>query len=375
MKRLWYIPVAGAVLAPLVTWFPMLAYRFPWTGLPRYQAAQGIDFWSAQAFWFVSLVCIAVLVGHEDRYLGWAVGFAGLTIFFRGATMDPTHSVMFAFGAIMLAAMRKAPTSAHPTIKSVLVAIGTFELLYVLQQQFLKYDFFWGPWFGGQLSELIQPLGTIGTVDGAAAYIAIIAPLMPPYLIPVALLAIWQGHSVSATLALAAGLLIKYRRRRAVMVALVACCLLVAYSSAFHKSLNPWSQHSEGRAAIWGFALKDWAQTDPIVGYGLGGWAAKIPAKQVKEQFSPTKELWREAHAEPLQWLCETGVIGLILLVMWLWTHRTMFKHPIWGPSLSALGVNSLVFFPLHVVQLSLLAVILVGLATSPTFQAVHNDA
>ena len=117
----------------------------------------------------------------------------------------------------------------------------------------------------------------------------------------------------------------------------------------------------------------DWLRFDPVTGYGLGGWAARIPNLQIQAQFAPTGELWREAHNEYLQWICEAGLIGLILLSLWLWTHRAMFTHPVYGGSLAALGVNAFTFFPLHVVQLSLVAIILVGLATAPKAEALHD--
>jgi O-antigen ligase/polysaccharide polymerase Wzy-like membrane protein len=380
MRRAWLIPVGGAALAPLVTWWPMLAYRFPWLGMPPYQAAQGIDFWGAQTFWFAGMVLLALIVGAGDKYLGIAIALIGLMIFWRGARIDPTHSVMFALGAVMIAGLRRTPVEYHAKIKSVLVGLGVFELLYVLQQ-LAGYDLLWGPLVGGTLTPNIQPLGTLGTVDAASAYIAVIAPLMPWWVLPVVFLAIWKAHSVSATLALAAGLFVKgwyrpdgervWNHRIAGGLAGLACVL--AYYSAFAKSLKPLAAHLTGRGAIWGFAAKDWITTDPILGYGLGGWSQRVPALQVQRQFAPTGELWREAHNEYLQWVVELGLVGLVLMALWLWSHRTMFAHPVWGGSLAALGVNALTFFPLHVVQLSLVAIILVGLATAPKAETIHD--
>jgi hypothetical protein len=283
--------------------------------------------------------------------------------------------------------MRYTPMRYHMRIASVLAGLGVFELLYVSQQLFLGYDILWGPLMGGQLvmpcgsaeyqaallknPQLtcgpIQALGTIGTVDAASAYIAILAPLMPWWTLPAVLLVVWKSHAVSATLALAAGLGVKYRHNKWVVIPLLSIVAWMAYASAFAKSINPLAAHLTGRGAIWGFAASDWVRTDPLVGYGLGGWANRIPALQIQHQFAPTKELWREAHNEYLQWIVEAGVIGLILLAMWLWTHRAMFAHPVWGGSLAALGVNALTFFPMHVVQISLVGLILVGLATAQT--------
>ena len=73
-----------------------------------------------------------------------------------------------------------------------------------------------------------------------------------------------------------------------------------------------------------------------------------------------------QAHSEPIQWECETGAFGVILLGLWLWSHRAMFQHATLGPSLAALGVSSLAFFPFHVVATALAGILLIGMAREP---------
>jgi O-antigen ligase len=272
----------------------------------------------------------------------------------------------------MICALRRTPKEWHGKIASVLCAMGIFELAYVLHQ-WAGYDLLWGPLVGGKLTPLVQPLGTLGTVDAAGAYLAITAPLMPWWILGVVFFAVWQTHSVSATLALAAGLAVRYRKDWIIGVPAVVFALALAYWSAFHKSLNPIAAHLTGRGSIWAFAASDWIKSDPVLGYGLGGWAQRIPNLQVQAKFAPTGELWREAHNEYFQWICEAGIVGLLLLGLWLWAHRGMFTHPVWGGSIAALGVNSLTFFPLHVVSLALVGIIIVGLATAPAVGA-HID-
>lgn len=364
--RAWLIPVGGLVAAPLVTWLPMLAIRWPGLPLPAYHPQPGLDLWQAQTYWLVALSLLAALLWPRDRWLAAAVALGGLMIFLRGAALDPTHATLFAFGAVTLGAIRRAPTSVHARVLTVLASAGLFQTLYVLQQAWLKYDVLWGPLFGGQLNPIIQPYGTLGTVDAAAAYIAITAPLMPVWALPLSIAAVWTSQSMGATAALVVGLAVRYGptlyRHARWSPAVVACGLATAawYFLTYVKTLDAvWP-----RLAVWRFGLLDAARTDPVLGYGLGGWATHIPALQVTLRNSPTPELWREAHNEWVQWACELGVVGLVLLGGWLWAHRAMFQHPRVGASLAALAVTCGSFFIFHTVATALLGLVLVGLAT-----------
>lgn len=365
MHRAWWIPLGGALLAPLVTWLPMLALKYPGIGLPAYPPAQGVDLWGMHVMWLVLLGAVAGLVGLRDRWLGLAVLLVGAVVFYRGARLDPTSSVMFAAGALLLVLVRFTPKVYHGRIAGGLAAIGIFEIVYVAHQM-LGYDFLWANMWGLPTSVIVQPIGTLGTVDGVGAYIAMTAPLMPLWAIPAAVYVVWSGHSLSALLALAVGLLVPWvihRRARWPVVAFAGLGGVAFLSMAYLKGLA--TPAVAGRFAIWKFGAAHAAASDPVLGWGLGGWAQHVPPMQIAEKFIPTGELWHQAHNEYLQWGTEMGVIGLLLLGLWLWDHRAMFLHPTWGPSVSALAVNSIGFFPLHVVPLALLGLIVIGLATS----------
>ena len=71
-----------------------------------------------------------------------------------------------------------------------------------------------------------------------------------------------------------------------------------------------------------------------------------------------------QAHNEYVQWLTETGLVGVVLLCGWLWTHRAMVLDRRWGGSIAAVAVNAIGFFPFHVVPIALVSIICVGLAT-----------
>lgn len=362
MNRAWLVPVGGVLVAPLVTWLPMLAARFPRLGLPIYPPSVGIDLWHLQAFYGAGLLVVAAFLWARDRWLAAACALVALTIVWRGAQMDPTHSVFFIFGALLLSAIRLTPPAYHPRVLWLLAGAGMFQAVYVIQQS-LGYDVLWGPLVGGTLkaADMIEPIGTLGTVDAAAAYIAITAPLWPVVALPLAFLAVLISHSVGGAAALVVGLVIRYRHKPAAWAGLAMAVGVIAWRALHGKGLGSVA----ARAEVWRFGLTDWLHVDPVLGYGLGGWSLRIPDLQ-RRVGSPTRELWGEAHNEWIQWLAEVGVVGTIVLLGWLWSHRAMFRAPVLGGSLAALCVDACSFFPFHVVSLALLAITVVGLATAP---------
>jgi len=382
MRNAWPLILGGAVVAPFVTWLPMLSLMAPRLGLPQYPIVQGIELWWLQAFYLVALSVLGTVIWREgDRWLGMAVGLAGVTVFYRGATLGatldqfgsvtlgPSHTAVFALGAVMLVAVRHVPEHWRPHLASLLAALGAFQVVYVFHQ-LAGYDVLWGRFDGGTLG-LVQPIGTLAGVDSVSAYIAILAPLMPLWALPFAIWAVWMGHSLSALLALAVGLTVRYWKRDDRLGWLISTLGLTAFfSMVYLKGLATPAVAS--RFAVWKFGLQHAAVYDPVLGWGLGGWVNHVPLLQVHEKFLPfgANELWREAHSEPIQWLTECGLIGGILLVGWLWAHRAAFVHPVWGGSVSALAANSLGFFPLHVVPIALVGLIVVGLATPATAEA-----
>ena len=390
MNRAWLILLGAAVLAPLVTWLPMLAHAVPGLGLPMYFAgargvAVGIDVWGMHVLWTCILLMIATLAWRYDRLLAVAVALIAWPVFVRGGTMNLTHTLVFAAGVAMLCALRSVPASAHRPIRYVLAASGVFQMGYALGQKWLAVDPLWNPqtfglsgirfavpsggWYGfAPLVEHPQPLGTLGTVDALGAYAAITTALLPAWLIPLGIATVLTSKSWGALAALVIGLLVRYRavifRKHdeggwhlvaagsAASVVLIALPLLTKSTESF------WA-----RLIIIDFgATVGWLNAK-WMGFGLGGWQHVIPFAQQAFTVMPTRELFAEAHSEPLQWFVETGLAGLALLVAWLWMRRAIFTHPTWGAPCAALAVSSLGFFTFHVVPVALLGLVVVGLA------------
>ncbi len=367
MTRAWWAIVGGAILAPLVSWLPMLTLLHPGVPIAHYQAIQGMYAWWDHVLYLTVFAAIAAVVWRDDRWLASAVALGGVTFFLRGLFL--TTAIVFALGALLVTVMRRVPTSAHARIRAVLISLGMFQVLYVLHQH-LGHDILWAGVWGLPTSTVVQPIGTLGTVDGVSAYLAILAPLMPLWLIPAAIYLVWAGHSLSALLALACGLGLKvvmsYRalanKSGRYLTGAVASLGATAFASMLY--LKGPTETVVARVVLWLFGLEWAAKTSPVIGWGLGGWADRIPAGQMHWGVLPSAEFWLQAHNEYVQWAVETGVVGVIIACGWLWTHRRMFLDRTWGGSITAVAVNAVGFFPLHVVPISLLAIICVGLAT-----------
>lgn len=381
------IVVGAALMATLVTFLPILAVKYPALGLPPYESATGTGVWQMHVLRLAVFIVIAWLIGKRDLWLGAAVVFAGLVLFWRGATIIAQGADIFALSALLVVATRSIPTSYHGPIQKAIVAAGVLQALYVIFEMHFQYDPLfdmgstWGiPWHPWTPTDgpvvlpiqpyAIRPLGTLARVDASMAWIAVTGPLWPMWLLPVAAYALWQGFSIGACAAFAVGVglrLILLRNWRG-MASLGAGAVFFLGVVMYLKGLA--TPVIQGRIAIWQYAAGLW--NDPILiwcdrvfGWGLGNWARVVPALQERDRFKPSGEVFVQAHNEYVQWTMETGLVGVILLIGWLWTNRSIFAHRLWGGSLAALGINSLTFFPFHVPALGLLGVSLIGLALS----------
>src|SRR3972149_6380718 len=364
LPRSWWVPVAGALLAPLGTWLPMLAHEYPGLGLPVYAPPIGIALWQSQVFWAVAFAAVGAALWVRDRWLGVLLWLLAGNLLIRGSLFARSHFALVLVGVLALVALRQTPRVWHGRLRLILAVSGMVQVAYMLQQAVLHYDLLWGPVVGGVLVAKVQPLGTLGTVDAASAYVAITAPLMPLWALPfgVGLLARW---------------LMQEDRPRVRAVGLAAALLTLGgaviavglWKHAVSPTIPGWGTVT-GRLTIWAFALSDWWTQGLFHGFGLSSWSLRIPMLQQQAGGLPNGERGAQAHSEPLQAAYETGVLGVAVLGAWLRDHWRAWQSPAWGPALGALAVSTLGFFTFHVVSTALLGLVLFGLASAQTAEA-----
>lgn len=364
-----YAVLVGAVLAPLAFGLASFVIRWPALGMPGYRPDIGIDLYSMHAAWAAWFAAIAFIV-KADRPLALAVLLIGSMFVYRGGMIAPRHALMFAVGALLFHAVRHLPECGRLACRYVVAGLGVAQAAYMVGQAW-GYDPLWFRFDGGT-EGLVQTLGTIGTVDGASAYVAMVTPLMAPWLMPLGIGAVLLGKSGGATLALLCGLAFRFRHRvRVLHSALLVVTLfgIILYSVSFNSNetlpFNKAAQSVGSRLAVWELGTRAWlgSTTSPLVGWGVGGWDLVIPQIQAQYGLSPTRELWREAHNDLLQFLIEAGLIGFLFLAWWTWNHRAMF-HSAWAGSVVALIVVSFTFFPWHVASTAFLGIVILGCAT-----------
>ena len=371
-----YAVLVGAVLAPLAFVVASFTLRWPWLGMPAYNPAVGIDLYAMHAAWAAWFVVVACLV-KADRPLALAVLLIGGVFVYRGGMIAPRHALMFAVGALLFHAVRRLPARGRSVCHVAAAGLGVVQAGYMLLQVW-GYDPLWFRFDGGVLGT-VQPLGTLGTVDGAAAYVAMTTPLMTQWLMPLGVGAVLHAKSGGAMLALMVGLALRFRSRVPLLrltLALSGLFYVAMYWASLNAHTLPFNKLAQsmfGRLAIWELGLRTWASStsSPLTGWGLGGWDLVIPQVQQRYRLAPTLEWWREAHNDLLQFVIEAGLLGAGLLGWWLWQHRAMWSGP-WGPSVAALAVVTMTFFPFHVASTAFLGILLLGCATpSPT----HGDS
>lgn len=151
--------------------------------------------------------------------------------------------------------------------------------------------------------------------------------------------------------------------------------LLMSSGGAWGVASQRMAPHSFGaalqeRVQVWRASLELW-RAYPLFGVGLGGWREIFP----HFQYPPRPLLAaREAHNDYLEWLCDTGLLGLALGGWWLWRLRRLLRPaqpvrsfaPLFAALLAgcaAVAVQEWFDFGLQIPANALILAIVLGLA------------
>lgn len=99
----------------------------------------------------------------------------------------------------------------------------------------------------------------------------------------------------------------------------------------------------------------------PITGLGLGTFEHIIGGNP-EHVKNLNNQSWKEAHNEFWQIGFETGIIGLILFLMFVFTSFFKMGNPVYGAALVGFLIACITYFPMRIAPLSFYGVIITGL-------------
>lgn len=333
--------VAVAVVLPWTSWMPLTASH------PAVAVVQ-TPLW---LFVVGTVAAIGCWIWQREPWLGaWVIYLA-----IRGAFYSWPHTFEVLYlsllGVIALVAVRHVPAAWHPRILAMLLVGAVMESVYVWHQH-LGYDLLWA---GFESFGRLTPVGTLGNTNYVGAYLGMLLPVAPLWLMPLIGVGLFGTGCVTAMVMALAGLAVRFRfdwRWTLPIVLLSAVVLEIVIKSTSFSSMH-------ARMETWQLGVEQMTPVTAIVGRGLGAWIGSIPAIQYQAQAG---ELFAQAHNEYLQLWYEMGAIGLMLVAGFLWQHRRAFLT-LPGAGCAAVAVNGLTMFPFHLAITGLTALVLLGMA------------
>lgn len=361
--RLTVAPTAAVVLAGTMAASSVIA---PWPALrngvarlvgdPRvYAVSAGYEEWAQRTLWLGLFLVVATFVLPVNRWLAGAVALLGCHVFLRStASIGHPGYAWVALVALGLACLAMAP-EAHGFATRMLVGIAVVQAAYILLQ-WGGTDLLLGPaqraLVGG------RPGGTLGNAGPVGALLALAAPFAPWWALALIVPATIATFSLGPCLALVVGLALRFRSRIPVQIGAAVLALLL-----LHRGFDSLKLRAQ---TVYAGAL-DLIGSASLFGFGLRGWRERMPASVVKDGTYPTA--WYTAHNDPFQWTYDTGALGLVLLVGFVWSTRRAVLSPSYGAAYAALMIVSLLGSPFHAVTPGLAGALILGLVSTTTTQ------
>ncbi len=326
--------------APALAWMGYFSGGSPWQQLLYKPTAFII---------LLMLNVIAVLIMERDLWLGLFAGWALLNVWQYPDPRTVETSMLVTMGCLAIAVLSVLTESQRRIARWVLVGGGLVHITVQLMQA-TGQDPIWSNHFAGYNMSVLGNRGYLGNL------LAFLAPLAPAALIPLFLIGLVLAKSSLSALAAIVGLGVRYPKYRLAWVVIGAGALV-----GFATYRPDWISSYVSRFTIWGLALEHTSWWQMVIGHGTGTWQIWVPHYQETQHVYETGP-FVQAHNEWLQVFFEGGLIGFGILSMWLWSHRAVFSTP-WAGSVVALGVVSMAWFPFHLGNLALPALVVLGCA------------
>ena len=328
-------------------------------------------------------------------FVGWAIAVYSYTRFVVGTN---TLLNIFLGVALYLTATSVLDKEDTRGIFKAILFVCFLNAVYVAMQYFLKFD----PIFEmrGQVG-LVEPTGFFGIKANMGMYFAIAIPILAYFglLVPlIAIMPIYLGvSSITAIAAPVAWIFYTFKVKK--WLALVVAPLVLAAGVLYIVQVdNPMGMQNT-RPGMWKHALRIGLMR-PVTGWGLDSFRNMYRSPITKEFLfmslgrnvngkavfvnevvsEPTtkqpvyleataKDLWDNAHCEVIQLVFEMGIVGLVLMILFLKGLVLRFIKAVKTKelmavtaSLVALLIITLTQFPLHLSRIAHLVPILLAL-------------
>lgn len=304
----------------------------------------------AYIFGTVILSIFSYIISKHDKPLGLFCLYLCIQgLFLQSFSILFSIFIIISFAAA-LCILRRMPDSYKKYSVWALISICIIQILYALTQT-LYIDVLF---FGLERLEYKIVHGTFGHRTFFGAFVAIVTPLFAPRFLFIPLVGLVLADSVLAFAAAGAALLWKYRKNSYTWPISVGILALMIYM--FHW--KSWDSYFS-RKYTWSIAFdhidNNWL--DLLFGRGIGQWYYTIPNRLA---LQGALDLYHQAHNEYLQLFYETGLVGLVFLVWWMWKWRDGFKYG----SMIAIAICAFGTYPFHLIQVVSVMVLVIALHT-----------
>lgn len=335
--------IAAAITVLVLPFTPLLRMdntRTPFLDYPLYFFTAG------------GLLAASFLLLTYEPWLSLFTFYVTLSSIFKWTPLSLAIAHWVALSVLLIIIFTHFNRYQRTIFKQLLTFVVVLQIIYATHQIY-QYDILMLGW---ERNEWVQPHGTIGFHTYFAALVAIVAPIAPVALLPFLAYGVVLGKSVVAVIAFIVGVSISHKLPKWTWVSGAIVTLLATILYRQHFNLNTLASRLEA----WRLGLT--TQTNYLFGQGFGAWYVDIPAAQAKTGYVGVIELFLQAHNEFIQLFYEGGLIALVLVGGFLWSHRAMFMTS-FGGSLVSILITSCLLFPFHITSLAVVIVAIIGMA------------
>lgn len=370
MRFPWQVAAIAAVGIPVTSW---ILGRSPTANIAVIDTPNWL-------FATVALIAVAGVVGFADPILGLLTGYVVVRSVWTETPFAFEGAQAFAFGSLLLICASRTPAKWKLRLGQAIGLLVVFQAGYAVLQE-LGYSPLWMGWTWFQ-SPTPWNHGTLGNPNHLGSFLAMAASVIPGWAIPFAVVGMILSRSVLGALTLAVVLVLRFGRawrpslrwgRLGAWKLIAPLALLVVVGASFlHARTHNFWWH---RRVWYGLAIRGWLLA-PVFGFGMNSWQSLAPILYETSRFrAELRELYGQAHSDPLQLLFEGGAVAFVLALMWIYRHRDALLSREHLPKFLSVLFQSLGSFPFRIAGTASLAVTVLGLAVSggPSWQSAES--